>query len=110
MKTNKITWWGHVATILQVLSFLGVSSVERVIYQRRLVFVLWNGWKNLLPTNRKVRRKNQIPKYPAPSPKRYNEEDTRLIDEKLPDTVGILMEENQKIPEVWLVKNLLTYK
>ena len=40
------------------------------------------GEKNLLPTNKKVRRKNQILEYYAPSPEGNNEEDTRLIDEK----------------------------
>ena len=39
-----------------------------MIYQCRIVFDLWNSWKNLLPRDRKVRRKNQIPKYYAPSP------------------------------------------
>ena len=32
--------------------------------------------------DRKVRKKNQIFKYHVPSPEGYNEEDTRLIDEK----------------------------
>ena len=67
--TNEITWQGHVATTLQLPSFLGVNSVERMFHQRRLVFNLWNGWKNFLPTSRKVRKKNQIPRYHAPSPK-----------------------------------------
>ena len=66
--TNKITWQGHVATTLQLPSFLGASSVERMSHQRCLVFDLWNGWKNFLPTSRKVRKKNQIPRYHAPSP------------------------------------------
>ena len=35
-----------------------------------------------------MRKKNQIPEYHAPSPKGYNEENTRSIDEKLPDPVG----------------------
>ena len=86
--TNKITWWGHVATTLQLPSFLGASSIERVIYQRRLIFVLWNGWKNLLPKSRKVRKKNQIPEYHAPSPEGYDKEDTRSINEKPPNLVG----------------------
>ena len=80
--TNKITWRGHVATTLQLPFFLDVSSIEHVIYWRRLVFILWNSWKNLLPINRKVKRKNQILDYHASSPKGYNEEDMRSIDEK----------------------------
>ena len=40
--------------------------------------------------DRKMKRKNQIPENHAPSPKGYNEEDTRLINEKLPNPVGVL--------------------
>ena len=36
--------------------------------------------KNLLPTSRKVRKKNPISEYHAPSPEGYDKEDTRLID------------------------------
>ena len=46
------------------------------------------GEKTFCLLDRKVRKKNQIPKYHAPSPKGYNEEDTRLIDEKPPDSIG----------------------
>ena len=67
--TNKITWRGYVAMILQLCSFLGANSVERMFYQRRLVFDLWNGWKNFLLTSKKVRKKNQIPRYHALSSK-----------------------------------------
>ena len=57
---------GHMATILQLPSFLGASSVERMFNQRCLVFNMeCVKKKNLLPTNRKVRKKNQIPKYYA---------------------------------------------
>ena len=94
--TNEITWRGHMATTLQLHSFLGASSVERVIYRRRLVFVLWNGWKNLLPINKKVRRKNQIFEYPSPSPKGYDEENTRSIDEKPPNPVGVLWKKTKR--------------
>ena len=95
---------GYVAMTLQLLSFLGVSSVEHIIYQRHLVFVLWSGWKNLLPTSRKVKKKNQIPEYHALSPKGYNEEDMRLIDEKNLLTQWDTEEENRKIYKMWLVK------
>ena len=46
--------------------------------------------------NRKVRGKNQIPEYHAPSPEGYNEEDTRLIDEKPPNLVGVLKKKTKK--------------
>ena len=39
-----------------------------------------------------MRIKNQIPKYHVPSPKEYNEKDTRLIHEKSPN----LLEELKK--------------
>ena len=53
--------------------------------------------KNLLPINRKVRKKNQIPEYPAPSPKAYNEEDIKSIDEKSPNPVGVLRRKTKKL-------------
>ena len=34
-------------------------------------------------SNRKVRKKNQISEYNAPSPDKYDEEDTRSINENL---------------------------
>ena len=34
---------GHMATTLQLPSFLGAISVERMYHQCRLVFDLWNG-------------------------------------------------------------------
>ena len=37
---------------------------------------------------KKVRMKNQIPEYHTPSPKRYNEENTRLINKNLSNLVG----------------------
>ena len=73
---------------LQLLSFLGASSIKRIIYWYHLVFVSWNRWKNLLSMNRKVRRKNQIPQYHAPSSEGYDEEDMRSMDEKPPKQVG----------------------
>ena len=87
---------GYVATTLQLLSFLGTSSVWRMFHQRRLVFNLWNGWKNFLPTNKKVRKKNQIPKYHTPSP----EKTMRKIWDRLMKnllTQWDTEEENQKI-------------
>ena len=38
--------------------------------------------------DKKVKRKNQVPEYYAPSPKGYNEEDTRSIDEEPPNRMG----------------------
>ena len=46
------------------------------------------GEKTSCLSNRKVRRKNQIPEYHAPSSEGYDEEDTRSIDEKPPNPVG----------------------
>ena len=43
-----------------------------------------------------MRRKNQIPEYYNSSPKGYNKEDTKLIDEKLPNPVGELKKEIEK--------------
>ena len=88
---------GHVASTLQLLSFLGASSIERMFHQYHLIFNLWNGWKkNLLPTNKKMRKKNQIPKYHVPSP----EETMRKIrDRSMKNllTQWNIEEENQKI-------------
>ena len=65
-----------------IIAFLlGASSVERIILQRCLVFISWNRKTSCL-SDKKVRRKNQILEYHASSPKRYNEEDTKSIDEK----------------------------
>ena len=132
--TNKITWQGHMATILQLLSFLGTSSIERMFHQCLLVFDLLNSWKNLLPISKKVRRKNQIPEYHVPSPGRLMKIiHEQSINEKPPNQVKYLGrkpknlkyvwwktsqpwrkmgEENRKIYEVWLVKkppNLVGY-
>ena len=74
MMTNEITRQSHVATTLQLPFFLGASSIERVIYECHWVFVLWNKWKNLLPTNKKMKKKKQIPDYHTPSLERYDEE------------------------------------
>ena len=38
--TNKIIWWDHVVTMLQLPSFLSASSAERMFYPCRLVFDL----------------------------------------------------------------------
>ena len=46
--------------------------------------------------NRKVRRKNQILEYHAPSSEGYNEEDTRTIDKKPPNPVGVLRKKTEK--------------
>ena len=56
-----------------------------MIYQCCIVFDLWNSWKNFLFMSKKVKKKNQIPKYHVPSPK------------------GII----KKIWD-WSIKNLLT--
>ena len=132
--TNKITWQGHVATTLPLSSFLGASSVERIFHQCCLVFDLWNSWKNLLLSSKKVKRKNQIPEYHVLSPKRLIRMiHEQSIDKKPPNPVRYwggkskdpkyvwwktsqpwweMGEENRKICEVWLVKkspNLIRY-
>ena len=58
--------------------------------------------------DRKVRRKNQIPKYYAPSPKGYDE-DKYMCNQSMKNllTQWDTEEENRKIYEVWLMKNLL---
>ena len=66
--TNKITQQGYVAKILQLSFFLSVSWIEHTIYSYHLVFNLWNNFKNFLPKNRKMKRKNKIPKYYASNP------------------------------------------
>ena len=38
-------------------------------------------------SDRKMKRKNQIPEYYAPSPKKYDKEDTKSIDKKPPNPV-----------------------
>ena len=58
------------------------------------------GEKNLLPTNRKVRKKNEIPKYYAPSPKGTMKKiQDQLIKNLL--TQWDIEEENQKILSVF---------
>ena len=110
LMTDEITWWDHVMRShghdITIASFLGASSVECIICQRYLVFVLWHRWKNLLPINRKVKKKNRILEYLASSSKGYDKEDTRSIDEKPPKPGRVLIEKNRKIHEVWLVKKL----
>ena len=65
------------------------------------------GKKTSYLLNKKMKRKNQIFKYHAPSSEGYNEEDTRSINKKPPNP-GDTEEENQKIYEMWLVKSFLT--
>ena len=48
------------------------------------------GEKTSYLLNKKVKKKNQIPEYHAPSLKRYNKEDTKLINEKSLNPVGVL--------------------
>ena len=43
-----------------------------------------------------MRKKNQIPEYLAPSPKGYNEEDTRSIDEKPSNPVEVLRRKTER--------------
>ena len=50
-------------------------------------FVEWLK-KTFSLSDKKVRRKNQIPKYYAPSPKEYNKKDMKLIDKKPPNPMG----------------------
>ena len=98
--TNEITWRGHVATTLQLPFFFGANSVERMFHQHCLIFNLWNGWKNFLPTSKKVRKKNQIPRYHTPSPKgTIRKIQNQLIKNLL--TQWDTEEENQKILSVF---------
>ena len=48
------------------------------------------------PLDRKLRRKNKIPEYHVPSPKRYGEEDTRLINKKPPNPVAVLRRKTKR--------------
>ena len=60
-------------------------------------------------SDRKVKKKNQIPEYHAPSPKRYDED--WYVSNQLMKNLLIQWnteKENQKIYQVWLVKNVLT--
>ena len=54
------------------------------------------GEKTSCLLDRKVRRKNQISEYHTPSPKGYDEENTRLINKKLPNPVGELKRKTEK--------------
>ena len=60
---RKLRWARHLLTLF------GICFVELVN-------------KNLLPTNKKVKRKDPIPEYYAPSAKGYDEKNTRSIDKK----------------------------
>ena len=93
------------ATILQLLFFLGASLVERMFHQRCLVFNLWNRLKNLLLINKKMRKKNQIPKYHILSSK----EMMKKIRDQLIKNLLIqwdTKEENQKILNIFGEKPL----
>ena len=46
--------------------------------------------------DKKMRKKNQIPQYHAPSSKGYDEEDTRSINKKAPNQVGVLKRKTEK--------------
>ena len=67
LMTNTIMRQNHMSTILQFLFFLSASSIECMIEQYCLIFVLQNKWKNLLFITRKIKRKNKFPGYPHPS-------------------------------------------
>ena len=72
---------GHDITIA---SLLGASSVKRVTHLSTSFGICFMEWvkKTSCLSDRKVKRKNQVPKYHAPSPEGYDEEDTRSIDKK----------------------------
>ena len=46
------------------------------------------GEKTSCLLDKKMRKKNQIPEYHTSSPERYDEKDTRSINEKSPHPVG----------------------
>ena len=48
-------------------------------------------------SDRKVRKKNQISEYYVPSPKKYNEKDTKSIDKKSPKLVGVLKRKTERL-------------
>ena len=50
--------------------------------------------------DKKMRKKNRIPEYHAPGPEEYDEEDTRLIDEKSPNPLGYW---GKKLKDLWSV-------
>ena len=69
------------------------------------------GEKTSCLLDKKVKKKNRIPKYHTPSPKGYNEDwYVSNLSMKNLLTQWDTEEENRKVYEVWLVKNLLTYK
>ena len=67
------------------------------------------GEKTSFLLDRKMRRKNQIPEYHAPCSEGYNE-DWYVSNQSMKNflTQWDIEEENRKISEMWLVKNLLT--
>ena len=45
-------------TITLLLSFfIDANSIEEIFNQYCMIFDLWNSWKNLLPTSKKLRKK-----------------------------------------------------
>ena len=54
------------------------------------------GEKTFYLLNKKMRRKSQISEYYIPSPKGYDEEDTRSIDEKPHNPVGVLTKKTKQ--------------
>ena len=67
------------------------------------------GEKTSCLLDKKVRRKNRIPEYHTPSPDGYNE-DWYVNNQSMKNllTQWDTEEENWKISEMWLVKNLIT--
>ena len=49
-----------------------------------------------MPTNKKLRRKNQISEYHVPSHEGYDEENMRSIDEKSPNPMRILRRKTKR--------------
>ena len=43
-----------------------------------------------------MRKKNQISEYHSPSPKGYDKKNTRLIDEKPPNPLGVLGKKTER--------------
>ena len=81
---------------ITIASLLGASFVEHIIHQRCWYSFYEMCKKTSCLSDRKVRRKNQIPEYSTPSLKGYDEEDTKSINKKLPNLVGVLRKKTKR--------------
>ena len=74
--------WDHVMRSgdhdITIASFESTSSVEHVMHQRCWYLFCGMGEKISCLSDKKVRKKNQIPDYYASSPKEYNEDEYKI--------------------------------